>query len=157
MRFLAPVVVAFLVSACGPQPTCVSKSGLELEGVSPEACATIDDYEDRVMYAFEKHVRGWTYAGMAKALEGVRVSIHQGADAEGAWYSPRHKSWIAGLAHCAPFFTIEVGLDDWPNSSLAHEMAHIFDACRNHCRWSDRGIYPGIVEAGGTWSHVEDC
>lgn len=138
-------------------PLCVTSCGLiTLDG----DCAALEAFQQRVLRSFARYVDNWTEAVACDGMAGWTIIIHERNMTDIACSPP---GWLLVPRLCATGFTdivndkIVLTDTDWVNSALAHELVHAIDVRTygtvGHCRWNDRGVKAGILEATGRADH----
>lgn len=111
-------------------------------------CTALQKFETSVLDGFASRVRGWPKAEMCSALNNWTLLVDMNANADGVWQASSNNTHkLLGLVIEEQHIII-VGKNRWGDSSLAHEMSHVFslaiDHKAGHAGWKERGIVRAI-------------
>ena len=115
------IVLTLGLTACAHDPRlqgrpCETLCGVRLYGSND--CTGFQAAEDKAVQIYEGHL-----SATCDRLYGWVVYVQpRGASQSWAWVSPGGRL-VRGMTWCRQQ-TIQVGTDDWPRSSLAHELLH---------------------------------
>lgn len=113
-------LLALLLAACTPDSRlqgvpCKTTCGVRLFGSGD--CGGFQAAEDRAVKVYARH-----YPDVRDRLYGFVVYVQPAPGAQRSWQSPAGRT-VLGLTWCRSE-VIQLGSDDWPNSSYAHEALH---------------------------------
>ncbi len=146
--------------AGAPLTHCLTTCGLWATGLTPLECASLRRYEALVLAAFAAHVTRWHPAPVCRAFNGWEVRVYRGPlTPTGGWWRPGIPYAVAGVT-LIPEQAVEVATTSWPDSALAHELAHVTDLAfsgttifgPDHSAW----CAPGVARALETVSHLRE-
>jgi hypothetical protein len=153
-------LVALLTGGCAqaqirPSTECVTSCGLHMQ---TNKCEALQVAENKIVAAYHKDVALWADADLCKGLEGWHLRVHRPTEADSLTCGAH--SWTMDLGGGPPLCVVgythteehrvEIETDDFLNSSLAHELGHVFQQLlggAGHCAWKDMGITQAIKEA----------
>lgn len=155
---IARAALIMLLAGCGAGgPVCRTFCGMWWEGTTE--CARLDAMESRTLVAFDLHAglpRQISCASLALRWAG---EVRADADPVGHWFPLPDGRRVGGVTY-AEDKRMELGHDDWPRTSYAHEMGHALEwlwhlkhdrtICgSSHCGWDANGFNAAIAEANG--------
>jgi hypothetical protein len=138
---------------------CTTECGLFAPFVHGRSCGEFQEAESRTLHAFDRYVANWTRSRTCAALDRWSVFVAPDADRNGVFRSPDDGTRVMGQTFME-YRTVFVGLQNWGDSSLSHELAHVvswtIEHDSSHDLWTERNICTAINMASDHFHCIYD-
>lgn len=128
---------------------CQTRCGLRLYGSND--CRGLQVAEDRAIEVYSER-----FSSVCDKFENWNVFVQPSGFEVTGWNSSAHDGGALGLTFCKEK-EMQVETDDWPNSSLSHEIVHLLEWCGQvhdsgddgHASWDGGWQEEAIKRASG--------